>query len=161
MNWRRRADSNRRIEVLQTSALTAWLRRPDFRDPGLIVLVPRAGFEPTQANAHGPLKTACLPIPPPRPISEKRIIPRVTLRHTGKPPTAGPFHSPSPVGRGLRLGTTLPAMVVAAASQFTGERPHPNPLPEGEGHLSENEKALTSPPGAFHPRLGPTPSFRP
>ncbi len=27
-NWRRRADSNRRIEVLQTSALTAWLRRP-------------------------------------------------------------------------------------------------------------------------------------
>ena len=37
----------------------------------------------------------------------------------------GPFHSPSPVGRGLRLGTTLPAMVVAAASQFTGERPHP------------------------------------
>ena len=27
-NWRRRADSNRRIEVLQTSALTTWLRRP-------------------------------------------------------------------------------------------------------------------------------------
>ena len=26
-NWRRRADSNRRIEVLQTSALTTWLRR--------------------------------------------------------------------------------------------------------------------------------------
>ncbi len=25
--WRRRADSNRRIEVLQTSALTTWLRR--------------------------------------------------------------------------------------------------------------------------------------
>ena len=94
MIWRRRADSNRRIEVLQTSALTAWLRRPDFRDPGLIVLVPRAGFEPTQANAHGPLKTACLPIPPPRPISEERIIPRVTLRHTGKPPTAGRFNRP-------------------------------------------------------------------
>ena len=26
-SWRRRADSNRRIEVLQTSALTTWLRR--------------------------------------------------------------------------------------------------------------------------------------
>ena len=25
--WRRRADSNRRIEVLQTSALATWLRR--------------------------------------------------------------------------------------------------------------------------------------
>jgi hypothetical protein len=47
--------------------------------------------------------------------------------------TPGPFHSPSPVGRGLRLGTTLPAMVVAAASQFAGERPHPNPLRLGEG----------------------------
>ena len=38
-------------------------------------LVPRAGFEPTQAIAHGPLKTACLPIPPPRPIIEIYIIP--------------------------------------------------------------------------------------
>ena len=28
--WRRRADSNRRIEVLQTSALTTWLRRLAF-----------------------------------------------------------------------------------------------------------------------------------
>jgi hypothetical protein len=27
LRWRRRADSNRRIEVLQTSALTAWPRR--------------------------------------------------------------------------------------------------------------------------------------
>ena len=27
LDWRRRADSNRRIEVLQTSALTTWLRR--------------------------------------------------------------------------------------------------------------------------------------
>ena len=31
------------------------------------LLVPRAGLEPTRACAHGPLKTACLPIPPPRP----------------------------------------------------------------------------------------------
>ena len=31
-------------------------------------MVPRAGFEPTQAYAHHPLKMACLPIPPPRPI---------------------------------------------------------------------------------------------
>ena len=26
-----------------------------------VALVPRAGFEPTRAQAHGPLKTACLP----------------------------------------------------------------------------------------------------
>ena len=61
------------IEVLQTSALTTWLRRPVLPAPPALqvlrrsVLVPRAGFEPTQAIAHGPLKTACLPIPPPRP----------------------------------------------------------------------------------------------
>ena len=30
------------------------------------VMVPRAGLEPTRAKAHGPLKTACLPFPPPR-----------------------------------------------------------------------------------------------
>ncbi len=28
--------------------------------------MPRAGFEPAQALAHCPLKTACLPVPPPR-----------------------------------------------------------------------------------------------
>ena len=73
--WRRRADSNRRIEVLQTSALTTWLRRLvsalccldqcHVRSHGTI-MVPRAGLEPTRAKAHGPLKTACLPFPPPR-----------------------------------------------------------------------------------------------
>ncbi len=73
--WRRRADSNRRIEVLQTSALTTWLRRLvsalccldqcHARSHGTI-MVPRAGLEPTRAKAHGPLKTACLPFPPPR-----------------------------------------------------------------------------------------------
>ena len=45
-------------------------------------LVPRAGFEPTQANAHGPLKTACLPIPPPRPSGASHIISSTTLRGT-------------------------------------------------------------------------------
>ena len=64
--WRRRADSNRRIEVLQTSALVHLATSPEF---GLLALVvPRAGLEPTRAYAHGPLKTACLPIPPPRPV---------------------------------------------------------------------------------------------
>ena len=43
-------------------------------DPGPI-MVPRAGLEPTRAYAHGPLKTACLPIPPPRPVDACRIIP--------------------------------------------------------------------------------------
>ena len=51
-NWRRRADSNRCIRVLQTLALTTWQRRP---------LVPRGGFEPPRAYAHHPLKMACLP----------------------------------------------------------------------------------------------------
>src|SRR5262249_43141489 len=32
--WRRRADSNRCIEVLQTSALATWLRRPEGRMSG-------------------------------------------------------------------------------------------------------------------------------
>ena len=64
--WRRRADSNLRIEVLQTSALVHLATSPEF---GLLALVvPRAGLEPTRAYAHGPLKTACLPIPPPRPV---------------------------------------------------------------------------------------------
>ena len=35
-------------------------------------LVPRVGFEPTRAYAHGPLKTACLPVPPPRPSRARR-----------------------------------------------------------------------------------------
>src|SRR5207245_8552083 len=29
LGWRRRPDLNRRVEVLQTSALTTWLRRPE------------------------------------------------------------------------------------------------------------------------------------
>ena len=36
-------------------------------------MVPRAGLEPTRAKAHGPLKTACLPIPPPRPDHVRSI----------------------------------------------------------------------------------------
>ena len=47
---------------MQTLALTTWQRR--LYHP--TIMVPRAGFEPTQAYAHHPLKMACLPIPPPR-----------------------------------------------------------------------------------------------
>ena len=92
-SWRRRADSNRRIEVLQTSALTTWPRRLTPKNPevpwsgrrdsnsrpppwegGALplsysrskLMVPRARFELARANAHHPLKMACLPIPPPR-----------------------------------------------------------------------------------------------
>ena len=72
--WRRRADSNRRIEVLQTSALDHLATSPQSWVSGSDSLVPRAGFEPTQAYAHGPLKTACLPIPPPRPSGAGAII---------------------------------------------------------------------------------------
>ena len=62
--WRRRADSNRRIELLQSSALTTWLRR--LRLGIITLLVPRRRFELLRVCTHGPLKTACLPIPPPR-----------------------------------------------------------------------------------------------
>ena len=82
---RRRADSNRRIGVLQTPALTTWPRRQYHsveRKKGfepstfslarrrstteLLPLVPRRRFELLRAFAHHPLKMACLPIPPPR-----------------------------------------------------------------------------------------------
>ena len=90
--WRRRADSNRRIEVLQTSALTAWPRRrtnmfdcrflPEgrfvFQPLGLgnryffvvystyFYMVPRAGLEPARPYEHYALNVACLPISAPR-----------------------------------------------------------------------------------------------
>ena len=83
--WRRRADSNRRIEVLQTSALTTWPRRlsrswsgrrgsnsrpspweGDALPLSYFRMVPRRRFELLRACAHHPLKMACLPIPPPR-----------------------------------------------------------------------------------------------
>ncbi len=92
--WRRRADLNRCIGVLQTPALTTWLRRPESlwsgrRDsnsrpspwqgdvlPAELLppyenvlyykMVPRRRFELLRAYAHHPLKMACLPIPPPR-----------------------------------------------------------------------------------------------
>jgi hypothetical protein len=92
LRWRRRADSNRRIEVLQTSALTAWPRRrtnmfdcrflPEgrfvFQPLGLgnryffvvystyFYMVPRAGLEPARPYEHYALNVACLPISAPR-----------------------------------------------------------------------------------------------
>ena len=66
-------------------------------------LVPRAGFEPTQAYAHGPLKTACLPIPPPRPPGAGNIIP-----YPGVEDRSG--HGPSVIiGLGI-LGLGCPAI---------------------------------------------------
>jgi hypothetical protein len=86
--WRRRADLNRCIGVLQTPALTTWLRRlkllwsgrrdSNSRLPpwqgGVLPLnyfrtsfyiyykmVPRRRFELLRAYAHHPLKMACLP----------------------------------------------------------------------------------------------------
>src|SRR3989442_13063210 len=45
--WRRRADSNRGVEVLQTSALATWLRRPDGGSRSVDVRLEReTGFEP-------------------------------------------------------------------------------------------------------------------
>jgi hypothetical protein len=85
--WRRRADLNRCIGVLQTPALTTWLRRPELQWSGrrdsnsrpppwqggilplnyfrsaacYIKMVPRRRFELLRAYAHHPLKMACLP----------------------------------------------------------------------------------------------------
>ena len=67
-------------------------------------LVPRAGFEPTQAKAHGPLKTACLPIPPPR------LAMRPTLYHVmslERPSSVEGEEAAAP--RLLRLFSTTPA----------------------------------------------------
>jgi hypothetical protein len=55
--WRRRADSNRCIRVLQTLALTTWQRRP---------LVPRGGFEPPRATLTTPSRWRVYQVPPPR-----------------------------------------------------------------------------------------------
>src|SRR5574341_2652396 len=49
-------------------------------------MVPRRGFEPLRPYGHRPLKTACLPIPPPRP--QDLILPISGLG--GKNPGAGP-----------------------------------------------------------------------
>src|SRR5436190_1683926 len=44
--WRRRADSNRCIEVLQTSALATWLRRRETRTEVEEWVERETGFEP-------------------------------------------------------------------------------------------------------------------
>ena len=61
--WRRRADSNRRIEVLQTSALDRLATSP------LLLLSWCRGGDSNSYSlyGHSALNAACLPIPPPRP----------------------------------------------------------------------------------------------
>ena len=76
--WRRRGDSNSRIKVLQTSALTTWLRRPIFIDASLWC---RGG----DLNSYGLSSTA-----PSRP----RVY---RFHHLGPPETF--------VGRGARIRT--------------------------------------------------------
>jgi hypothetical protein len=51
--------------------------------------VPRAGFEPAQALAHCPLKTACLPVPPPRPKNYSSVVAGVVAASPGSPNSAG------------------------------------------------------------------------
>ena len=41
--------------------------------PSIVLMVPRRRFELLRACAHCPLKTACLPIPPPRPGSNLKL----------------------------------------------------------------------------------------
>ena len=88
--WRRRADSNRRIRVLQTLALDHLATSPRYR--------PRIWCPGRDSNPHGfphgPLKTACLPIPPPGQWSApagSHALTLVMLAGAGgfEPPTAG------------------------------------------------------------------------
>ena len=53
--------------------------------------VPRAGFEPAQALAHCPLKTACLPVPPPRQQDYFSVVnsPDASTASAGDPSSAG------------------------------------------------------------------------
>ena len=95
--WRRRADSNRRIEVLQTSALVHLATAPHIDGPAVAEstvlfrpldpgkppgpangsrLVPRGRLELPQPCGHSALNAARLPIPPPR-----RALPRTHQSH--------------------------------------------------------------------------------
>src|SRR3989337_826949 len=58
--WRRRPDSNRLIEGLETSPLTTWVRRPDVPAgvPALKLLAGPRGFEPRFTDP----KSAVLPL---------------------------------------------------------------------------------------------------
>ena len=84
--WRRQADLNRWIVVLQTTALplgyaaTVIGAEDEIRTRDILlgkevfyhwttsahIVVPRRRLELLQAFAHHPLKMACLPVPPPR-----------------------------------------------------------------------------------------------
>ncbi len=48
-------------------------------NPIIPLLVPRKGLEPLQVCTHGPLKTACLPIPPPRLYSCQSLIKSLSM----------------------------------------------------------------------------------
>ncbi len=73
--WRRRAESNRRIRVLQTPALTTWLRRLVAKCVYFLynteLMVPRVGLEPTRSFEHYALNVACLPISASRRVSHR------------------------------------------------------------------------------------------
>ncbi len=79
-HWRRRADSNRCIRVLQTLALTTWQRR---------LLVPRGRFELPRATLTTPSRWRVYQVPPPRRL------------HSLSAPRAAQLESPT-VGLGLR-----------------------------------------------------------
>ena len=52
--------------------LTTWLRRPKIASPASTRSWCRGGDLNPYARRHGPLKTACLPVPPPRPKSNRQ-----------------------------------------------------------------------------------------
>ena len=181
-DWRRRADSNRRIEVLQTSALVHLATSPRRAPPSipyrrLPVLVPRAGLEPTRAEAHGPLKTACLPFPPPRlgrnaiiahPLPRlsnplrRPILPPFQTRHPRRPASRPAPGHPGPFNRHSGRRPAIPALstVIPAGARLSrpfqpSSRPapgHPGPFNRYPGPFNRHSGAsrnLTCPERRF------------
>ena len=118
--WRRRADSNRRIGVLQTPALDHLATSPLKKSS----MVPRRRFELLRAFAHCPLKTACLPIPPPR--------------HGGTSALPPPALSAS----------IMPSRFLPCQTSFPGGTPHHSLAEREQVIVVEVDRPLPSPQGS-------------
>ena len=78
LRWRRRADSNRRIEVLQTSALDHLATSPNT----ILLKWCRGGDSNSYSlYGHSALNAACLPIPPPRQYSSHIFQPTSVAKY--------------------------------------------------------------------------------
>src|SRR5213594_682682 len=99
--WRRRADSNRCIEVLQTSALATWLRRRETRTEVEEWVERETGFEPATPTLARSCSTTEL-FPHHRFLRQRHIVSR-----DREPSTSGPGLSESARGLAQRGGGVL------------------------------------------------------